>query len=117
MVSSRFLWDKVLKSETLPWVKDRLETDKLVRDFSLDKGNRDVAVRDTSLAIGWCYMCPLLWVCTIFKVIFAYAIELSVIYFWSIAVFRDISKQIQQPARIGKIFARWHLGIAITSTY
>ena len=45
MVSSRFLWDKVLKSETLPWVKDRLETDKLVRDFSLDKGNRDVAVR------------------------------------------------------------------------
>lgn len=60
MVSSRFLWDKVLKSETLPWVKDRLETDKLVRDFSLDKGNRDVAERDTSPAIGWCYVCPLL---------------------------------------------------------
>ena len=50
----------MLKSETLPWVKDRLETDKLVRDFSLDKGNRDVAVRDTSPAIGWCYVCPLL---------------------------------------------------------
>ena len=31
-------------------------------------------------------------------------------------VIRDISKQIEQGgARIGKIFARWHLAIAITS--
>ena len=32
--------------------------------------------------------------------------QLSSIYFSSIAVFQDISKQIQQRARIGKIFAR-----------
>ena len=54
-------------------------------------------------------------VCTIFKVIFANAIELSSIYFSSIIVFHDISKQNQQRARIGKIFARWHLVIAMTS--
>jgi len=30
-------------------------------------------------------------------------------------VIHDISKQIEQGARIGKIFARWHLAIAITS--
>ena len=30
-------------------------------------------------------------------------------------VFHDMSKQIQQRAPIGKIFARWHLAIAITS--
>ena len=54
-------------------------------------------------------------VCTIFKVIFANAIELSSIYFSSIIVFHDISKQNQQLARIRKIFARWHLVIAITS--
>ena len=53
----------------------------------------------------------------IFKVMFAlYTIELSSVYFSStITVFHDISKQIQQRARIGKIFARWHLAIAITS--
>ena len=27
----------------------------------------------------------------------------------------DISKQIKQRAHIGKIFARWHIAIAITS--
>ena len=32
-----------------------------------------------------------------------------------ITVFYDISKQIQQRQRIGKIFASWHLAIAITS--
>ena len=32
-----------------------------------------------------------------------------------VTVFHDISKQIQQRARIGEIFARWHLAIAITS--
>ena len=31
-------------------------------------------------------------------------------------VFHGISKQIQQRARVGKIFARWHLAIAITSS-
>ena len=41
--------------------------------------------------------------------------ELSSICLSSITVFHDISKQIQQRARIGKIFARWHLTIAITS--
>ena len=30
-------------------------------------------------------------------------------------VIRDLSKQIEQRARIGEIFARWHLAIAITS--
>ena len=38
-------------------------------------------------------------------------------YFLSITVIHDISKQIQQRARFGKIFVRWHLPIAITSTY
>ena len=32
-------------------------------------------------------------------------------------VIHDISKQIEQRARIEKIFARWHLAIAITSEY
>ena len=41
-------------------------------------------------------------------------LELSSIYFSS-TVFHDISKQIQQHARIGKMFAHWHLVIAITS--
>ena len=36
-------------------------------------------------------------------------------YFSSITVFHDISKQIQQRARLGKIFPRWQLVIAITS--
>ena len=41
---------------------------------------------------------------------------LSSIYFSSITVFNDISKQIlQQRTRMGKIFALWHLAIAITS--
>ena len=44
------------------------------------------------------YLCPLLGVCTIFKVIFAYAIELSSIYFSSFTVFHDISKQIKRRA-------------------
>ena len=48
---------------------------------------------------------------------FKFATELSSIYFSSITVFYDISKQIQQRARIGKIFARWHLAIAITSIF
>ena len=29
----------------------------------------------------------------------------------------DISKQIKQRARVGKIFGRWNLAIAITSNY
>ena len=34
-----------------------------------------------------------------------------------ITVILDISKQIEQRTRIGKIFARWHLAIALTSLY
>ena len=61
------------------------------------------------LGRGLMYRCSLK-VCTIFN-----AIELSSIYFSSITVFHDSSKQIQKRARIGKIFARWHLAMAITS--
>ena len=50
-----------------------------------------------------------------FKVIFPYAIELSSSYFSHITVIRDLSKKIEQRACIGKIFARWHLPIAINS--
>ena len=68
------------------------------------------------LARLWVGVCvPLALSCTIFKVIFAYAIELSSIYFSSIAVFQDIPKQIEQRANIGKVFAHWHLAIAVTS--
>ena len=38
------------------------------------------------------------------------------IYFSSITLSHDISKQIQHRARIGKIFDCWHLAIAITSS-
>ena len=41
--------------------------------------------------------------------------ELNSICLSSITVFHDISKQSQQCVRIGKIFTRWHLTIAITS--
>ena len=56
---------------------------------------------------------------TIFKVIFAYNRQSN----WVQTIGRkftrihDISKQIEQRARIGKIFARWHLAIAITIVY
>ena len=36
---------------------------------------------------------------------------------YAITVIHDISKQIEQRARTGKIFARWHLAIAITSVF
>ena len=53
---------------------------------------------------------------TIFKVIFAYAIELSSNHFRKLrTVIHDISKQTEQRTHIGKIFIRWHLAIAITS--
>ena len=62
------------------------------------------------LARPWIGVCvPLVSSLAISKVIFANVIELSSIYFSS------ISKQIQQRAPIGKIFARWHLAIAIIS--
>ena len=73
---------------------------------------RDTAVpmREV-LAWPWVGVCvPLALVCTSFN-----AIELRSIYFFINYLFYDISKQIQQRARIGKIFARWHLAIAITS--
>ena len=48
---------------------------------------------------------------TIFKEIFAYAIEFYSIYFSEHGtVIHDISKQIEQRTRIGEIFARWQLG-------
>ena len=53
--------------------------------------------------------------CTISKDMFSYAIELSSIYFSEITVINDTSKQIEQRVHTGKIFARWHLAIAITS--
>ena len=54
----------------------------------------------------WVGVCvPLAFVCTIF----------NAIYFSSITVFHDISKQIQLRARTGEIFARWPLAIAINS--
>ena len=52
--------------------------------------------------------------------ILAYAIEFISIYFsinFKLLQFRYISKQTEQSARIGKIFARWLLAIAITSKY
>ena len=51
---------------------------------------------------------------TNFLVIFAYAIKLSSSYFRKLRVIHDISKQIEQRSRIGKVFACWHLAIAIT---
>ena len=35
--------------------------------------------------------------------------------FFIVTVIHDFSKQIKQSTRIGKIFARWHLVIAITT--
>ena len=52
-----------------------------------------------------------------FKVIFAYAIELRLNYFSIITVICDISKQTEQRARIAKIFAPWHLSIAMSSIW
>ena len=76
-----------------------------VKQLSEAPRMREVLVRP------WVAVCvPLLYVCNISN-----AIELGSIHFSSITVFHDISKQIQQRARIGKIFARWHLAIAITS--
>ena len=70
------------------------------------------------------YSCAHGWVgvnvplaCTTFKVIFAYAIELSSIYYSKFTVIYDISEQIKQRVYIGTIFARWHLAMAITSKY
>ena len=64
----------------------------------------------TDPAVGWC-MCVL---CFKFAPFSMQSNHLN-IYFSSVTVFHDISKQVQQRTRIGKIFARWHLAIAITS--
>ena len=68
---------------------------------------RDMAMRMREVpARPWVGVCvPLALVCTIF----------NAIYLSSITVFHDISKHIQQRARTGKIFARWHWAIAINS--
>ena len=73
-----------------------------------------VRVREV-MARSWVGVCvPLSISLHHFQVIFVNTIELSSIYFSSIKEF-DISKQIQQHSRIGKIFAHWHLAIAIAS--
>ena len=69
-----------------------------------------------SCAHGWVGVNVLL-ACTTFKVIFAYAIELSSIYYSKITVIHDISEQIKQRVHIGTVFARWHLAMAITCKY
>ena len=43
------------------------------------------------------------------------AVELSSLYFSSVTVFLNISKQIRQRTRVGTLFARWHSARAITS--
>ena len=95
---------------------EKLALDRLLCTHLSSKGFlRRMAVRMREvLARPWLvYVCPLLYICTNHN-----AVELSSIYFSSITVFHDTSKQIQQRARIGKIFARWHLAaIAITSLY
>ena len=75
---------------------------------------RDMAVRMREImARPWVGVCvPLALSLHYFN-----AVELSYIYFSSITLFHDISKQIRQCARIGEIFARWHLAIAITGKY
>ena len=62
-------------------------------------------------AVGWCMCAP----CFKFALFQCNRIKLDL--FSSITVFHDISKQIQQCARIGEICARWHLAIAITGKY
>ena len=72
---------------------------------------RDIAVRMSEvLARPWVCVCvPLALSLLYFK---CNRIKLNL--FSSNTVFHDISKS-QQRALIGKIFARWHLAIAITS--
>ena len=65
------------------------------------------------LARPWFGVCMAL-VCTIFTVIFAYAIEFISIYFSRITVIHYISKQIKSARVSVNIFVRWHLAIVIT---
>ena len=68
--------------------------------------------------VGWCKCAPCLHYCQgTSNVIFAYAIDLSSIFYSKITVIHDTSRQIKQRSHIGKIFALWHLAIAITSKY
>ena len=52
---------------------------------------------------------------TVFLLIFANEIEQCSNHFLQIKVIHDISKQTEQRAGIGTIFARWHLAITIIS--
>ena len=61
------------------------------------------------LARPWVGVC-VPQVCTIFN-----AIRIKFNLFFINYCISHISKQIKQRTRIGKIFARWHLAIAITS--
>ena len=56
--------------------------------------------------MGLCICVPLA-----LRLLYFQSNQIKFTLFSSITVFHDISKQIQQRARIGKIFARWHLAI------
>ena len=72
---------------------------------------RDIAVRmSVVLARPWVCVCVPLAL----SLLYFQCNRIKLNLFSSNTVFHDISK-IQQRALIGKIFARWHLAIAITS--
>ena len=72
---------------------------------------RDIAVRMSEvLARPWVCVCVPLAL----SLLYFQCNRIKLNLFSSNTVFHDISK-IQQRALIGKIFARWHLAIAITS--
>ena len=47
---------------------------------------------------------------------YAYSCHICLLDCFIVMIIHDISKQIKQSAHIGKIFACWHLEIAIKST-
>ena len=47
---------------------------------------------------------------------YAYSCRIYLLESFIVTVIHDISKQIKHRARISKIFARWHLAIAVTSS-
>ena len=47
---------------------------------------------------------------------YAYSCRICLLESFIVTVIHDISKQIKHRARISKIFARWHLAIAVTSS-
>ena len=55
--------------------------------------------------------------CRICPLEFLLILGLKTIKKFQITVIHELSKQIEQRTRIGKIFACWHLAIALTSLY